>query len=1235
MVGKTISLRDVKIQFPFEPYECQTIFMEKMLEALQQGTNALLESPTGTGKTLCLLCAALAWQMTYAEAIRSTELLRENGVMMTAIRPELVPLMRAAGKIFAPSDFPAPNPAVMPSGGLKIAGQLYNYADNSVSATQGIKELPIPKIVYASRTHSQLSQVLKELKRCGYTPRVSVFGSREQLCVHPVVSKQSGSLQNHTCRTLVRDRKCSYKRRLDESLDEGIDAFRTNTDTRSPTDTAITLQPFEVDKPTVTVLDIEDLVEIGKAKGICPYFLPRGAPEQTKVELVVLPYPYLLDPNIRVQVLTAFDWRGSVVIIDEAHNLEDACADSSSFDLSAGDLARCIQEVRDAAQPLRERLEQEKAREETRASVTGAVNTVGAQAVSTLEDLPFSLDEVTKLYQMLIEMERDIDNFPVDQKSQAEMGMECSIQGGDFIYKFFNRWSINFMTKSQFIQTLENIILYLTEQEIKKGNTSSNFALELFKKILDRVFRNPETAAEHCRYYKTIIHRPETSGSGPPAKKNIQKGRTLSYWCFSPSIALKELTSLGVRTIVLASGTLSPMDSYASELRIPFPIRLENKHVITQSQVFAAVVPTGVSGRPLLSTYEVRDKPETLHELGLTIYRIISSVPDGTLVFFPSYAALEKAIAFWKSDFKYRIWDRLQSKKELVVEPRIASEFQTALDQFNTAVETGKGAILFAVCRGKVSEGIDFADARGRAVLITGLPFPPVRDPRVILKRKFLDEEKRTQRGDTSAVSGSTWYHLQAFRPVNQAIGRVIRHKNDYGAVFLLDARFQRERQALSAWLRDYLRSTINMDQLSTTLANFYHMACSITGFAGPTQGGSDVKRVLPNKGTSTSSLLDRRNRTPSPKRSPHNSSKSEDIDEIDDSQLVLQDFGRRLLARMTSSQPSSQPHPVPSRPGSAAPPTSTSITRLPLGGIPPAENPRAASLNLFAVVTTDSVRPPEAVSVSGTTTTHPSIDRSTGVASVFGPMAKPQSISIIAPPTAVSQVGSGSEAPSLSGSKLMRPKPLGQMLGSSVHVSGSGENLGLRPPGSLRPPAAIAPSAQALHSASRGNSMLPGNLNDIRNKYTTTPMEKPKATEAPKDFMKKTSMTSSSAAGQTQSADEAREYMKKLRLSLQEQEFAKLKSLLKDFRSQGKRTESEFEALCFDLLKIFSTVPQKFEHDPIRQDLASGIVQFVPPAFQNKAKVIFSTHISAPPDKPEDPNGDIDIARKRARASD
>lgn len=49
---------------------------------------------------------------------------------------------------------------------------------------------------------------------------------------------------------------------------------------------------------------------------------------------------------------------------------------------------------------------------------------------------------------------------------------------------------------------------------------------------------------------------------------------------------------------------------------------------------------------------------------------------------------------------------------------------------------------MFAVCRGKISEGIDFADDNGRAVIVTGLPFPLYTDPKVILKRRYLDESK-------------------------------------------------------------------------------------------------------------------------------------------------------------------------------------------------------------------------------------------------------------------------------------------------------------------------------------------------------------------------------------------------------------------------------------------------------------------------------------------------------------
>lgn len=53
-----------------------------------------------------------------------------------------------------------------------------------------------------------------------------------------------------------------------------------------------------------------------------------------------------------------------------------------------------------------------------------------------------------------------------------------------------------------------------------------------------------------------------------------------------------------------------------------------------------------------------------------------------------------------------------------------------------------KGAIFMAVCRGKVSEGLDFADMNGRAVIITGLPYSPFKDPRIVLKKRYLQENR-------------------------------------------------------------------------------------------------------------------------------------------------------------------------------------------------------------------------------------------------------------------------------------------------------------------------------------------------------------------------------------------------------------------------------------------------------------------------------------------------------------
>lgn len=59
-------------------------------------------------------------------------------------------------------------------------------------------------------------------------------------------------------------------------------------------------------------------------------------------------------------------------------------------------------------------------------------------------------------------------------------------------------------------------------------------------------------------------------------------------------------------------------------------------------------------------------------------------------------------------------------------------------------------------------------------------------------------------------LTGQGWYSLEATRAVNQAIGRVIRHRHDYGAILLCDMRFAQPNQVsqLSKWVRGYLGPT-------------------------------------------------------------------------------------------------------------------------------------------------------------------------------------------------------------------------------------------------------------------------------------------------------------------------------------------------------------------------------------------------------------------------------------------
>jgi len=82
----------------------------------------------------------------------------------------------------------------------------------------------------------------------------------------------------------------------------------------------------------------------------------------------------------------------------------------------------------------------------------------------------------------------------------------------------------------------------------------------------------------------------------------------------------------------------------------------------------------------------------------------------------------------------------------------------------------------------------------------------------VQLKREYNDERSRNA-SLGAYTTGSAWYSAQAYRALNQALGRCLRHKQDYGSILLVDDRFLEDtaRSQLPPWLTQHIRESRNV----------------------------------------------------------------------------------------------------------------------------------------------------------------------------------------------------------------------------------------------------------------------------------------------------------------------------------------------------------------------------------------------------------------------------------------
>uniref|UniRef100_A0A8C5NS18 DNA 5'-3' helicase n=1 Tax=Junco hyemalis TaxID=40217 RepID=A0A8C5NS18_JUNHY len=846
--GAQYTIGGVKILFPCKAYPSQLAMMNAIVKGLNNRQHCLLESPTGSGKSLALLCSALSWQQAlYGECqsedrkaapsppchcrchsqARSSEAAASGtpSAPCSASYPEPgtsrtpgSPLETLASKLSAKKklslhasendDFQVDRKRIRPLETEQQVRKRHCLAKGHIDLPVGFcassfclalqppgpctecscasgkepgkdpshtkkKEngdrLCVPKIFFGTRTHKQISQISRELRRTAYScVPMTILSSRDYTCIHPVVSN-SGN-RSEMCVELLEGKhgkSCSFYHGVHKLSEQPA------------------LQPAH---GLYQAWDIEDLVGLGRKLRACPYFAAREL--MVGADIVFCPYNYLLDPQIRDTM--DINLKDQVVILDEAHNIEDCARESVSYGVTESQL-RAAREELDfmVSNSIRQ-----KHHEPLRAVCCSLINWLQESSGQLVERAFESACKVwsgKEMLNFLHQMGITGITFPILQKHLAavlEKEEKVSMHGREEIIEvpvvspaaqimlkgLFMVLSCLFKENSRFADdyrvALQQTYTWMTEDQRDDADKSSFF---------------PRPKHKKSSRQKTLVHM-------------------LNFWCLNPAVAFSDLNE--VRTIVLTSGTLSPMDSFSSELGVKFSIQLEANHVIRNSQVWVGTVGTGPSGRELCATFQHTETFEFQDEVGALLLSVCQTLGQGILCFLPSYKMLDKLKDRWMHT---GLWRNLEDVKTVIAEPQggAKSDFDELLKIYYDAIKCKgekDGALLIAVCRGKVSEGLDFCDENARAVVTIGIPFPNVRDLQVELKRKYNDQHKSTR----GLLSGSQWYEIQAYRALNQALGRCIRHRNDWGALILVDDRFRKNPNkyitGLSKWIRQQVQ---------------------------------------------------------------------------------------------------------------------------------------------------------------------------------------------------------------------------------------------------------------------------------------------------------------------------------------------------------------------------------------------------------------------------------------------
>ncbi|PKY08956.1 DNA repair helicase RAD3 [Aspergillus campestris IBT 28561] len=650
------------------------------------------------------------------------------------------------------------------------------------------------KLIYCSRTMSEIEKALAELKelmkfrteQLGYTEDFRALGltSRKNLCLNPSVKREkSGAVVDARCRSLTAG---FVKEKKERGEDVELCIYHENLDL---------LEPHNLVPPGVFTLD--GLLKYGEENKQCPYFSARRMMPFCNV--IIYSYHYLLDPKIAERVSKEFS-KDSIIVFDEAHNIDNVCIESLSIDITEDSL---------------------------RKATRGANNLERKITDMKSSDADKLQNEYTKLVEGLREAEqsREEEQFisnPVLPDDLLKEAVPGNIRRAEHFVGFLKRFIEYLKTRMKVTHTISETppsflthvkdLTYIERKPLRfcaERLTSLVRTLELINiedyQPLQEVATFATLVATYDKGFQLILEPFESEAATVP-------NPILHFTCLDAAIAIRPVFER-FKSVIITSGTLSPLEMYPKMLGFDAVLQESYSMTLARRSFLPMIVTRGSDQAQISSGFQIRNDPGVVRNYGNIVLDFSRVTPDGVVVFFPSYLYMESIISMWQG---MGILDSIWNYKLILVETPDAQESSLALETYRTACCNGRGAILFCVARGKVSEGIDFDHHYGRAVLCIGVPFQYTESRILKARLEFLRENYRIREND--------FLSFDAMRHAAQCLGRVLRGKDDYGVMVLADRRFQKKRAQLPKWISQAMldsETNLSTDMAVSTAKNF------------------------------------------------------------------------------------------------------------------------------------------------------------------------------------------------------------------------------------------------------------------------------------------------------------------------------------------------------------------------------------------------------------------------------